>query len=38
MVLIRRRTGWFKNFLISPPSPQQFLLELAAKGVTVRQG
>lgn len=36
MVLLRRRTGWFKNFLVSPPSPQDFLKELAAKGVTVR--
>ena len=36
MVLLRRRTGWFKNFLISPPVPQEFLKQLAAKGVTVR--
>ena len=36
MVLLRRRTGLFKNFLISPPVPQDFLKELAAKGVTVR--
>lgn len=36
MVLLRRRTGLFKNFLVSPPSPQDFLKELAAKGVTVR--
>jgi len=36
MVLLRRRTGWFKNFLISPPVPQDFLKELAAKGVTLR--
>jgi hypothetical protein len=36
MLLMRRRTGWFKNFLISPPSPLEFLKELAAKGVTVR--
>ncbi len=36
MVLLRRRSGLFKNFLISPPSPQDFLKELAAKGVTVR--
>ena len=35
MVLLRRRTGLFKNFLISPPVPQDFLKELAAKGVTV---
>lgn len=36
IVLIRRRTGLFKNFHISPPSPQDFLKELAAQGVTVR--
>ncbi len=36
MVLLRRRTGWFKSFLISPLSPQEFLKELAAKGVTMR--
>lgn len=36
MVLLRRRTGLFKNFLISPPSPQDFLKELTARGVTVR--
>ena len=36
MVLLHRRTGWFKNFLISPPAPQDFLRELVAKGVTVR--
>ncbi len=36
MVRLRRRTGAFKNFLISPPSPQEFLKELAAKGVTIK--
>jgi hypothetical protein len=36
MILLRRRTGWFKNFLISPPSPPEFLKELVARGVTVR--
>jgi hypothetical protein len=36
MVLLRRRTGLFKNFQISPPSPPDFLKELAAHGVTVR--
>jgi len=36
IVLLRRRTGLFRNFLISPPAPQEFLRELAAKGVTVR--
>ena len=36
LLLIRRRIGVFKNFLISPPSPPEFLKELAASGVTVR--
>jgi len=36
LVLLRRRTGWFKNFVISPPSPPEFLLELAAPGVPLR--
>ena len=36
LVLLRRRTGLFKSFLISPPSPLEFLKELAAKGVTMR--
>ena len=36
MILLRRRTGWFKSFLISPPLPPEFLKELAARGVTVR--
>jgi len=26
----------FKSFLISPPSPPEFLKELAVRGVTVR--
>ncbi|MCX6921234.1 MAG: hypothetical protein NTX20_07915 [Verrucomicrobia bacterium] len=36
LVLLRRRTGLFRNFLISPAEPQEFLKELAAKGVTMR--
>ena len=36
LVLLRRRTGMVRNFLISPPSPQEFLKELAARGVMVR--
>ena len=36
IVLLRRRTGVFKNFLISPPVPADFLQALAAQGVTVR--
>lgn len=36
MVLLRRRTGWFRSFVISPPSPAEFLKELVARGVTTR--
>lgn len=36
MILLRRRTGAFKNFLISPPSPPEFLRELASHGVALR--
>lgn len=36
LVLLRRRTGLVRNFLISPAEPQEFLKELASKGVTVR--
>ena len=36
LVLLRRRSGVFRNFVISPPSPQDFLKEIAAYGVTVR--
>jgi len=36
LVLLRRRSGVFRNFVISPPSPQDFLKEIAAHGVTVR--
>jgi len=36
LILLRRRTGWFRHFVISPPSPADFLRELAAHGVTVR--
>ena len=36
LVLLRRRSGVFRNFVISPPSPQDFLKEIAARGVTVR--
>lgn len=36
IVLLRRRTGIMKNFLISPPSREDFLKDLAAYGVTIR--
>ena len=36
LILLRRRSGVFKNFLISPPSPQDFLLELGTRGVAMR--
>lgn len=37
IVLLRRRTGFMKNFLVSPPSRADFLNNLAARGVTIRQ-
>jgi hypothetical protein len=37
IVLLRRRTGIIKNFLISPASRTEFLNHLAARGVTIRQ-
>ncbi len=37
IVLLRRRTGFMKNFLISPPSRTDFLNTLAAHGITIRQ-
>ncbi|RFC43274.1 MAG: hypothetical protein DVB28_001584 [Verrucomicrobia bacterium] len=36
IVLLRRRTGALKNFLISPVEAEVFLQELAEKGVVVR--
>jgi hypothetical protein len=36
IVLLRRRTGIMKNFLISPLSREDFLNDLAAYGVTIR--
>lgn len=36
IILLRRRTGLFRNFLISPPDPAAFLAELQAAGVVVR--
>jgi hypothetical protein len=36
MVLLRRRSGVFKSFLISPPSPSDFLRELGARDVAIR--
>ena len=36
LVLLRRRSGVSRNFLISPPVPPAFLAELAARGVTLR--
>ena len=35
LVLLRRRTGLFRNFLVSPRSPAAFLEELRAAGVVV---
>ena len=36
LVLLRRRTGLFRNFLVSPRSPAAFLEELRAAGVVVK--
>jgi len=36
MILLRRRSGVFKNFVISPPSAESFLKDLADRGVSVR--
>ena len=33
MVMLRRRTGMVKNFVISPPDAAVFLAELQARGV-----
>lgn len=37
IVLLRRRTGIMRNFLISPPSREDFLNNLAANGVSIRR-
>jgi hypothetical protein len=36
LVLLRRRTGLFRNFLISPPDALAFLAELRAHGVVIQ--
>jgi hypothetical protein len=36
LVLLRRRTGLCRNFLISPADPAAFLAELRAAGVVVK--
>lgn len=36
IILLRRRTGLFRNFLISPPDPAAFLEELRTRGVVVQ--
>lgn len=36
IVRLRRRSGWFRNFIITPPDPEGFLLELASRGITLR--
>lgn len=36
MVLLRRRTGLIKNFIISPRDTAQFLAELQGRGVTLK--
>jgi len=36
LVLLRRRSGLFRNFLLSPAEPAAFLEELRAAGVVVK--
>ncbi len=36
IIRLRRRTGWFRNFIITPPDPDLFLSELAAQGISLR--
>ena len=36
IILLRRRTGLFRNFLISPPDPAAFLEELRTRGVVIQ--
>jgi hypothetical protein len=36
IVRLRRRTGWCKNLIITPPNAALFLEELAIRGVVVR--
>ncbi|MEY4777201.1 MAG: hypothetical protein RL759_1714 [Verrucomicrobiota bacterium] len=38
VVCLRRRTGWIKNFIITPPYPEAFLAELRARGVECALG
>lgn len=37
LVRLRRRTGWIKNFIITPPDPETFFAELRSRGVEVRE-
>jgi len=36
IIRLRRRTGGFRNFIITPPDPDLFLSELAAQGISLR--
>jgi hypothetical protein len=36
-VRLRRRTGWVKNFIITPADPEAFFTELRSRGVEVRE-
>jgi hypothetical protein len=36
IIRIRRRSGWIRNFIITPHAPDVFLSDLASKGVPVR--
>ena len=37
VVCLRRRTGWIKNFILTPPDPEAFFAELRERGVAVRE-
>lgn len=37
VVCLRRRTGFIRNFIITPPDPIAFFEELKGKGVEVRE-
>ncbi len=36
IVRLRRRSGWIRNFIITPLDPAQFLAELRSRGIECR--
>lgn len=36
VVCLHRRSGWVRNFIITPPDPEAFFAELRERGVEVR--